>query len=213
MPGIRPALAMLVTAAFLGHACATAPVEGPRLADVLASMDAARPSESPESAPMNSDASDGTVGGPASDVPTSPVPGDLTSAPQSESAAEPTASEFPPEPPPHSDFPLEASLAKTCVLPGGEMTITVKAGRKTGVGYHAIYAGGQGGAEPPYGEGHGGNGGDLTDENGRYRDTWVVSPTAPIGPARVDVVAGRDGGFATAVLRFVVADPADHGCP
>lgn len=112
----------------------------------------------------------------------------------------------------HSDFPITASLDRDCVTLGGEITITVDAGENTGVAYQAMYHGGESGAEPPYGDGHGGNGGDMTDDDGQFEETWVVSPTAPIGPAWVDVVAGRDGGYSTTTVPFEVADPASGGC-
>ena len=88
----------------------------------------------------------------------------------------------------------------------------VEAGLDTTVTYLAIYANGETGAPPPHGGGHGGNDGDMTDDE-VYEDTWMVSPGAPTGQARVQVVAGRDGGYASVQVPFLVADPTDGGCP
>lgn len=110
------------------------------------------------------------------------------------------------------DFPLTATLSPTCVEQGDEMTLTVEAGYDTAVIYLAYYAGGENGAPPPYGDGHGGNDGDMTDGDARYQDTWVVSPAAPVGPARVEVQAGRSGERSTAVVRFEVVAAGTGGC-
>lgn len=223
MNASRPRLASLMAlVAVLVAGCArqSAPERRP-LADVMASIQAeasehveasqALPDDpgdgAPEVAPSGNETSDAPARG-ANGAPDSAPTDQVSSAPE---PASPATHDAVPEQ--HSDFPMTASLDKDCVLPGGSLTIFVEAGRNTGVGYHAVYAGGEGGAEPPYGHGHGGNGGDLTDDRGRYQDTWLVSPTAPIGPARVDVVAGRDGGFSTSVLHFDVADPSTGGCP
>lgn len=142
---------------------------------------------------------------------------DEPSAPAREQAAEgPTpatsgtespAAKFPS----HSDFLLAASVEPGCVVAGGEITIEIDAGEKAGVGYLAVYAGEEYGAPPPYGHGHGGNDGDMTDDDGRYQSTWRVSPGAPVGDARVEVMAARRDGRSTTVVPFVVADPTT-GC-
>lgn len=112
----------------------------------------------------------------------------------------------------HDDFPITATLSATCVERGGEVTLTVEAGHDTAVIYLAYYAGGENGAPPPYGDGHGGNDGDMTDGDAQYQDTWVVSPDAPVGPARVEVKAARHGESSTAVVRFEVAGAGSGGC-
>lgn len=143
-----------------------------------------------------------------------PVPstGEPTPEPTIQSSGEPEG----PVMEQHDDFDITVTLSATCVQQGGEMSIEVDTGEKnTGVVYLAYYAGGESGAPPPWGEGHGGNNGDLTDDDGRYDDTWVVSPTAPVGPARVEVMANRNTGEAqksTAVVRFDVAEAGSGGC-
>lgn len=175
----------------MGAAAASEPTQNPGGSETSASGD------SVGSDPRGLDAS-GQAGSPQPPPKTPPSPSPTASAAPSTSQ--------------RSDFPIDAWLDHRCVVRGGEVTITIEAGENTGVGYHAVYDGEEGGADPPAGEGHGGNGGDMTDADGRFQETWVVQPTAPVGPARVDVVAGRNGGFSTMVLRFEVTDPADGGC-
>lgn len=88
------------------------------------------------------------------------------------------------------ELPFEVALSATCLRHGDEVTIEIRTDPVVGVAYHAVYAGEEGGAPPPYGGGHGGNGGDMTDEQGRYSDSWVVGPNAPEGSGRIDIVVG-----------------------
>lgn len=156
--------------------------------------------------------------------PTATVPagsdtdGGTTGTPSPSPAASPTATAAPADEGPameqHNDFPITATLNSACVERGGQITLTVESGHEnTGVVYLAYYAGGESGAPPPYGDGHGGNGGDMVDDDGRYEDTWVVSAGAPVGPARVEVMVGRPGGDkSTAVVPFEVVDAGSGGC-
>jgi hypothetical protein len=106
-----------------------------------------------------------------------------------------------------STVPVQGTVTPGCVRRGGTARISVVTVPKGAVGYHAIYAGTKGGAPPPFGYGYGGDGRGFANGEGHYTDTWVVSPNAPVGPARVDVVVadgdnfGYDGpGFAVAGL-------------
>lgn len=113
----------------------------------------------------------------------------------------------------YSDFPIGVTLSPLCVEQGKEMKITVETGRRdSGVVYIAFYAGEESGGPPPYGDGHGGNSGDMSDSKGRYQDTWVVSPTAPVGQARAEVMAGQGGMKSTALVRFEVVARGSGGC-
>jgi hypothetical protein len=109
-------------------------------------------------------------------------------------------------------FAFAAERSATCVRHGEQVTIEVRTEPDASVAYHAVYAGEEGGAVPPFGEGHGGNGGDPADARGRYADTWVVGPDAPVGPARVDVVAAWFGEMTRTELAFEVADRTTGVC-
>ncbi|MFP5308922.1 MAG: hypothetical protein ACLGIR_05020 [Actinomycetes bacterium] len=117
-----------------------------------------------------------------------------------------------PPPPTEHPFAFAAELSATCVRHGEQVTIEVRTEPDASVAYHAVYAGEEGGAVPPFGEGHGGNGGDPADARGRYADTWVVGPDAPVGPARVDVVAAWFGEMTRTELAFEVADRTTGVC-
>lgn len=150
---------------------------------------------------------------PAASEPPAEPPGDPSPMPGSPGSEQPSAEAAGPTMEQYDDFPITVTLSSTCVEQGGELTVLVDAGRKhTGVVYIAIYHGEESGAPPPYGDGHGGNSGDMTDDDGFYEDTWVVSPDAPVGPARVEVMAGRDGEKSTDLVRFEVLASGNQGC-
>jgi hypothetical protein len=132
------------------------------------------------------------------------------SSPGPERTDAPAASATPP--PTEHPFAFAAELSATCVRHGEQVTIEVRTEPDASVAYHAVYAGEEGGAVPPFGEGHGGNGGDPADARGRYADTWVVGPDAPVGPARVDVVAAWFGEMTRTELAFEVADRTTGVC-
>jgi hypothetical protein len=101
---------------------------------------------------------------------------------------------------------IKATLASACVKPGGEQSITIDIGRAGGVAYNSFYSDGKSGGMENF---YGGNNGSSVDDKGTWQDTWVVGPTAPAGPVRVDVVAidktylrGHE------VLEFEVAKPS-----
>ena len=129
------------------------------------------------------------------------------------SPATPAANGVAPSPSPFPtpwtpEIPVQATIEPSCILRGGTATITIVTQPKAGVAYHAVYAGTEGGAPPPYGHGHGGDAGGYTDAQGRYTSTWVVSPTAPVGPARADVIVGWDEKWGYAGPGFAVAGPS-----
>jgi hypothetical protein len=74
------------------------------------------------------------------------------------------------------------------------------------VAYEAFYSDGGAGAAPPYGKGYGGNSWGQAGLDGTYTSTWVVSTTAPSGPARVDVDVGWNNEWGFTHPRFAVAD-------
>lgn len=134
-------------------------------------------------------------------------------SPQDPSASEPAQPSGPETFNPYtSDVPVTASLSPTCTIPGGEFTVTIETRPEIVVTYHAIYAGEEGGAAEPFGKGHGGNNAGYSDEQGRYTDTWVVSPDAPIGEGRVEVFAGDEGKVGYVPVTFEIADPLAGGC-
>lgn len=101
---------------------------------------------------------------------------------------------------------VDATLSASCVMPGGLMTLRVNATPKSNVAFVAVYSDNKSGAEPPGGAGYGGNDGGAVDESGYRTFTWAIAATAPLGPARVDVVAylaNGDSGYSG--LPFTVA--------
>jgi hypothetical protein len=104
--------------------------------------------------------------------------------------------------------PIAASLKPACVQKGGKIALKVhmETSEKASVGYAAYYADGQSGAQAPYGKGYGGNESATTDENGNKTFTWVVSPTAPTGPAHVEIYGTADGNWGHKTLPFKVAE-------
>jgi hypothetical protein len=104
-------------------------------------------------------------------------------------------------------LPVKASLASSCVKPGGKQTINVDIGQEGGVAYNSYYSDGKTGGMDGY---YGGNNGAQVDKSGKYTDTWVVAPNAPAGLVLVDVVAiARTEKFerGQAHLTFTVAKP------
>lgn len=98
------------------------------------------------------------------------------------------------EPTPTPDpLPIEAELAHACVQSGGTQTLRVRTEPWSGVAFEAIYSDGKSGADPPYGEGYGGNDGALAREDGRAEFTWQISTDAPTGEVDVVVKAVKNG--------------------
>ncbi len=116
------------------------------------------------------------------------------------------ASPSPFETPWTPEIPVESFVQPSCIRPGGKATLTVQTTPKAGIAYHALYAGTKGGAPPPFGSGYGGNDKGFVNDDGRYVSSWIVSPEAPAGPARVDVIVGWDGKWGYDDPPFWVAD-------
>jgi hypothetical protein len=116
------------------------------------------------------------------------------------------------------DFPYEdtlkvsSSVGPVCVSPGESVELRVTAPPEGALAYQAVYSDGQAGSAPPFGAGYGGNESGNADESGEYSSSWVVSPQAPPGRARVDVFVGHAGEWGYAKSRFAVAD-AQGNCP
>jgi len=88
------------------------------------------------------------------------------------------------------------------------MQLSVQVEKYTALVYVAHYANGESGAEKPWGDGHGGNGGGMADENtGQYSDQWLVKPSAPAGPGwvQVEIAYPRPDDRETLILPFSVA--------
>jgi hypothetical protein len=132
--------------------------------------------------------------------------------PKGASERKPDGSSAVTEMPFESKVDLNSKVFPACVTAGQTVRITVRTEAEAPVAYHAIYAGEQGGAEPPFGGGHGGNDQGMTSEEGLFESSWVVGVTAPSGPARVDVVVGYDGKFGYDAPRFAVANKQGK-CP
>jgi hypothetical protein len=143
-------------------------------------------------------------------VANSPVPAPPRSSAKPSPGRSPTAnpSPSPPDFPWDSTLPVEATLSPVCVSPGGTMSIVVQTRPGFAVAYNAEYAGTHGGAPPPYGSGYGGNDKGYANPDGVYRSTWVVSPQATVGPARVDVIVANGEAWGYDNPDFAVAGPS-----
>lgn len=92
------------------------------------------------------------------------------------------------------------------------MTIVVEAPPEAAIAYQAVYSDNQGGSDPPYGAGYGGNDHGEANSEGTFQSSWAIKPQAPPGRGRVDVVVGYKGEWGYAGPRFAVADE-DGRCP
>ena len=154
-------------------------------------------------------------------TPVTPAPpaegvGDALPTPAANDAA--GSGKAPPGPPP-PQFPyktslkVRSSLTPACVSRGGRIELEVSTEPSAAVAYNALYSDGYGGGAAPYGRGYGGNDKGFADkDSGTYVSAWVVSPDAPIGRARVDVIIGFQGKWGYDTPHFAVAD-ADGNCP
>ena len=111
----------------------------------------------------------------------------------------PTESEVPV----HQGVPLHATLSGTCVRPGATQRISIVTQPKSGVVYDAVYSDGKYGGTANY---YGGNAGGETDAKGHWSSHWVVAPSTPAGPVRVDVAAATARGNGYVTVWFHVAD-------
>jgi hypothetical protein len=105
-----------------------------------------------------------------------------------------------------SEVPVKATLSSRCVIGGEPLTLTVKTKPDAAIIYQAVYSDNLGGAPKPLGGGYGGNDKGYAGADGSWTSSWVVSPTAPEGPARVDVIIGWDQKWGYDGPEFAVAD-------
>jgi hypothetical protein len=153
------------------------------------------------------DASVGATEPASAGVEPDPAPtGDSNPAAGSSDEPSPTSSESLPP------LVMTATLERDCVRAGEMMTLTVTAPQHTSVSFLAVYAGGENGATPPWGHGHGGNDGGFVGPGGQYRGTWTVSATAPVGPGHVQVAAAYATQHAEGSLPFEVVDAVRGAC-
>lgn len=76
-----------------------------------------------------------------------------------------------------------------------------------------IYADGKSGADPPFGEGYGGNESALVPQDGEVTMSWEVSADAPPGVATVELTVLVGGmSSTTEKLKFTVAGLGED-CP
>lgn len=118
----------------------------------------------------------------------------------------------PPELPGETTVPVDSAVTPVCIERGGTMTLELKTKPESAVGFQALYSDGKGGGPPPLGAGYGGNDKGFASKKGRFTATWVVSPDAPVGRGRVDVVVGHDQAWGYDDPHFAVADE-DGNCP
>lgn len=112
---------------------------------------------------------------------------------------------------PDPNVPVDAQVSPLCVTRGTLVRLTVQTRPKAGIAWQAVYSDGAGGAPKPYGGGYGGNDKGFSDGQGRYTSSWVVSPTAPSGPGRVDVIVGWNETWGYDGPTFAVAG-SDGNC-
>lgn len=207
----RRTVAGLLAMALLTTACAA---DGSSIAAGVSAerSEAASPSESRHETEPLFEPSElaGSEGRSAEQTEPSQGPSDDTGGPRRPPPSESSTRE--PFNPYASDVPVTASLTPTCTVGGGQFTIVIETRPEVVVAYHAIYAGEEGGAAEPYGKGHGGNNAGYSDEEGRYVDTWTVSPSAPIGEGRVEVFAGDEGKVGYIPVVFEITDLPAGGC-
>jgi hypothetical protein len=104
-------------------------------------------------------------------------------------------------------IPLTGTITPTCVRPGAQATIVVQTLTKSAVAFDTYYSNGKTGGTPPFGDGLGGNASGMTDRNGRYTASWIVSPNAPAGAAYARVVVGHGDAINETKVPFAVSDP------
>ena len=108
-------------------------------------------------------------------------------------------------PTPHAsptEIPLNASLAKPCVVPGSEQTLTIHSRPRMSIIFDTLYP------DQKDGQAYGGiDAHGRTDAGGNYLNTWTVSPAAPTGEAKVNAAGITDDGTATGhqILPFKIA--------
>lgn len=125
-----------------------------------------------------------------------PAASSSSGAPSAKPSGSPSAQPSP------SDIPLNAALAKPCVVPGSTQTVTMHSRSAMSVIFDTLYP------DQKDGQAYGGiDAHGRTDLTGSYSKTWTVSPAAPIGPAKVNLAAITDDGTATghSILPFRIS--------
>jgi hypothetical protein len=110
-----------------------------------------------------------------------------------------------------SELAVSATVTPSCVRPGSSARLDVKTIPKAGIAYLAQYSGNRSGGPPPLGDGLGGNDTGSADRHGTFSASWIVSPAAPEGAARADVIVSYGGKWGYAGASFVIADHS-HAC-
>ena len=110
------------------------------------------------------------------------------------------------------EIPIDAAVTPFCVTPGTTATLTVKTRPNATLVYLAVYKGEKSGAQPPWGEGYGGNDKGETDATGQWQGTWAVRADTPSGKARVLVIVGFNGKQRAINVPFSVGGREAGGC-
>jgi hypothetical protein len=188
---MKPIGAAALAAVLLG-ACGSAPAKRP---------EASKPT--PSSSTTGTSGT-GTPGGGSTKSSTSTSTSGGTGTTSGTGSTKPGATASPS--PSHSPIPITATITPRCVRPGGQATIVVQTLPQSAVAFDTYYSNGKTGGSPPLGDGLGGNDGGMTDKNGRYTSTWVVSPHAPAGPAYARVIVGHGDSTDETRALFAVSD-------
>ena len=104
------------------------------------------------------------------------------------------------------EVPVSGSVRPECVIRGSAVVLSVHTKPGAAIGYQAVYSDNGPGGPPPMGDGYGGNDKGFAAADGSFTSSWAVSPKAPSGPARVDVIVGFRGKWGYAGVKFAVAD-------
>ena len=186
-----------------------------RVVRVLAAVSLAAACSSGGATPRLQDASDPTRGSveaeglepspqpsaPAGSTPTSAV-GSAAPTPQEAETSSPTSQ------PSFRELAMDISVTPECVALGGTAELRVTSDHGVQVVWGAVYDGGEGGADPPFGSGHGGTGSGIVGDDGTYVARWTVRPSAPAGPAIVIVQAGYGDRYGYREIPFEVVTAA-----
>ena len=202
----------VAAAALFGSACSSPSSSTAAIATAPADddVDTSREQEAPDvstspaaaNAPVFDTGDAGTSGAAA------PVQAPQAKAGKAGVTRRPVAPEFPYE----TTVDVTANVEKACTPRGERIELTVLAPEGAAVAYQAVYSDSQGGAQVPYGAGYGGNDKGMVGPTGIFTSSWVVSPSAPFGPGRIDVIVGFEGEWGYADPHFAVMDN-DGGCP
>ncbi len=163
---------------------------GPRAVTASAQSRAVRPAQDAQ-------------GAAAASGPDGPAEGTTTSSGSGAAGSMAGSNESPGPAPFATAFAVSARFGSACVRPGERQTITITTLPEAVVAYHAQYSDGKDALDPGY---YGGNSGGTTDARGVWTDSWVVSPAAPAGAVRVDVIGQSNDDRGYTLIFFDVAD-------